>query len=93
MFYCKTAGKDIPMLSVIDDGCGMNHVDIQRMISFGHGKTEVDDPNHIGRYGIGFKVLCNPALYHADVCLHNTNIQQKIDTVLFILPEIVMGPY
>lgn len=61
MFYCKTAGKDIPMLSVIDDGCGMNHADIQRMISFGHAQTEADDPNRIGRYGIGFKVLCNPA--------------------------------
>lgn len=77
MFHCKTAGKDIPMLSVIDDGCGMNHADIQKMISFGHGQTEVDKPNHIGRYGIGFKVLYNPALYRAMVYLPYTHIQQK----------------
>ncbi|KAL1534241.1 ATPase MORC2-like [Salvia divinorum] len=54
-FYSKIACKEIPMLSLIDDGHGMNHADIQRMISFGHGQTEVDDPNHIGMYGIGFK--------------------------------------
>lgn len=55
MVYSKAADKDIPMLSVIDDGHGMSHADIQRMISFGHGQAQVDDPNHIGRYGIGFK--------------------------------------
>ncbi|KAG6406843.1 hypothetical protein SASPL_134454 [Salvia splendens] len=54
-FYSKIACKEIPMLSLIDDGHGMSHADIQRMVSFGHGKTEVDDPNHIGMYGIGFK--------------------------------------
>lgn len=56
-FYSKTACKEIPMLSLIDDGHGMSHADIQRMVSFGHGQTEVDDPDHIGMYGIGFKVL------------------------------------
>ncbi|KAH6781163.1 hypothetical protein C2S52_012400 [Perilla frutescens var. hirtella] len=55
MVYSKMASKDIPMLSVIDDGYGMSHADILRMISFGHGQPETDDPNHIGRYGIGFK--------------------------------------
>ncbi|KAL6527316.1 hypothetical protein OROGR_016406 [Orobanche gracilis] len=54
-FYSKTAGKDIPMLSLIDDGHGMSHEDVQRMISFGHAQPEADDPNHIGRYGVGFK--------------------------------------
>ncbi|XP_042005568.1 ATPase MORC2-like [Salvia splendens] len=54
-FYSKIACKEIPMLSLIDDGHGMSHTDIQRMVSFGHGQTEVDDPNHIGMYGIGFK--------------------------------------
>ncbi|PIN21092.1 hypothetical protein CDL12_06216 [Handroanthus impetiginosus] len=53
--YCKAADKDIPMLSVIDDGRGMSHADIQRMISFGHGQPDANDPNRIGRYGIGFK--------------------------------------
>ncbi|KAL6504291.1 hypothetical protein OROGR_026214 [Orobanche gracilis] len=54
-FYSKTAGKDIPMLSLIDDGHGMSHEDVRRMISFGHAQPEIDDPNHIGRYGVGFK--------------------------------------
>ncbi|CAI9775887.1 unnamed protein product [Fraxinus pennsylvanica] len=55
MLYSKTAGKDIPMLSIIDDGHGMSHQDIVRMISFGHVQPEADDPDHIGRFGIGFK--------------------------------------
>ncbi|XP_057773835.1 uncharacterized protein LOC130993107 isoform X2 [Salvia miltiorrhiza] len=55
MFYSKIAGKEIPLLSFVDDGHGMSHAAIQRMISFGHAQTEVDDPNHIGKYGIGFK--------------------------------------
>ncbi|KAL2489066.1 MORC family CW-type zinc finger protein 3-like [Forsythia ovata] len=55
MLYSKTAGKDIPMLSIIDDGHGMSHQDIVRMISFGHMQPEADDPDHIGRFGIGFK--------------------------------------
>lgn len=56
MLYSKTAGKDIPMLSIIDDGHGMSHQEIVRMISFGHVQPEADDPDHIGRFGIGFKV-------------------------------------
>ncbi|XP_022848836.1 MORC family CW-type zinc finger protein 3-like [Olea europaea var. sylvestris] len=55
MLYSKTAGKDIPMLSIIDDGHGMSHQEIVRMISFGHVQPEADDPDHIGRFGIGFK--------------------------------------
>ncbi|KAL0366322.1 UNVERIFIED_CONTAM: MORC family CW-type zinc finger protein 3 [Sesamum radiatum] len=55
MIYSKTGSKDIPMLSVIDDGHGMSPSDIQRMVSFGHGQPETDDPDHLGRYGIGFK--------------------------------------
>ncbi|KAL0432620.1 UNVERIFIED_CONTAM: ATPase MORC2B [Sesamum latifolium] len=57
MIYSKTASKDIPMLSVIDDGHGMSHSDIQRMVSFGHGQPGTDDPDHLGKYGIGFKNL------------------------------------
>ncbi|CDP01756.1 unnamed protein product [Coffea canephora] len=55
MVYYKPAGKDIPMLSIIDDGHGMTHQEIVRMISFGHKQPEADDPDHIGRFGIGFK--------------------------------------
>jgi hypothetical protein len=59
MVYLKTAGKDIPTLSVIDDGHGMTHQDLLRMISFGHKQPGDDDPDRIGRYGIGFKVFVN----------------------------------
>ncbi|KAK4434280.1 MORC family CW-type zinc finger protein 3 [Sesamum alatum] len=55
MIYSKTASKDIPMLSVIDDGHGMSHTDIIKMVSFGRRHPETDDQDHIGRYGIGFK--------------------------------------
>ncbi|XP_028065631.1 MORC family CW-type zinc finger protein 3-like [Camellia sinensis] len=55
MVYSKIAGKGIPMLSVIDDGHGMTHQQILRMISFGHEQPDADDPDHIGRFGIGFK--------------------------------------
>ncbi|GER40226.1 MORC family CW-type zinc finger protein [Striga asiatica] len=53
--YAKNVGKDIPMLSLIDDGHGMSHDDVRRMISFGHAQPEADDPQRIGRYGVGFK--------------------------------------
>lgn len=55
--YSKPAGKDIPMLSIVDDGHGMTHHEIVKMISFGHKQPEADDPNRIGRFGIGFKVV------------------------------------
>ncbi|KAL3527320.1 hypothetical protein ACH5RR_011976 [Cinchona calisaya] len=53
--YSKPTGKGIPMLSIMDDGHGMTRQEIVRMVSFGHKQPEVDDPNHIGRFGIGFK--------------------------------------
>lgn len=56
MIYSKQAGKDIPMLSVIDDGHGMTHLEILRLITFGHKQPDADDPNNIGRFGVGFKV-------------------------------------
>ncbi|KAG8642270.1 hypothetical protein MANES_12G073200v8 [Manihot esculenta] len=55
IIYSKRAGKDIPMLSVIDDGQGMTHQDIVRMTCFGHKQPDIDDPDHIGRFGVGFK--------------------------------------
>ncbi|KAJ9704153.1 hypothetical protein PVL29_005437 [Vitis rotundifolia] len=57
MIYSKKAGEDIPMLSVKDDGQGMTHKEIVRMVSFGHKQPDTDDPDHIGRFGIGFKNL------------------------------------
>ncbi|KAJ7944023.1 CW-type zinc finger protein [Quillaja saponaria] len=55
MIYSKRAGKDIPMLSVIDDGLGMNHREVVKMVCFGHKQPDGDDPDRIGRFGIGFK--------------------------------------
>lgn len=55
--YSKNAGKKIPMLSVIDDGHGMTHQEIVRMLSFGHQQPDVVDANHIGIFGVGFKVV------------------------------------
>ncbi|EEF29907.1 zinc finger protein, putative [Ricinus communis] len=53
--YSKRAGKDIPMLSIIDDGHGMTHQEVMRMTCFGHKQPDVDDLDRIGRFGVGFK--------------------------------------
>lgn len=53
--YFKRAGKKVPVLSVVDNGHGMSHVEIVRMLSFGHKQPE-EDSDKIGRFGIGFKV-------------------------------------
>ncbi|CAK7357581.1 unnamed protein product [Dovyalis caffra] len=53
--YSKRAGKEIPMLSVIDDGHGLTHQEVEKMVCFGHKKPDADDPNRIGRFGVGFK--------------------------------------
>ncbi|GAB4848365.1 hypothetical protein Ancab_003059 [Ancistrocladus abbreviatus] len=53
--YDKSTNSNIPMLSVIDDGHGMTHQEICRMISFGHKQPDGDDPERIGKFGIGFK--------------------------------------
>ncbi|XP_010270557.1 PREDICTED: protein MICRORCHIDIA 6-like [Nelumbo nucifera] len=53
--YSKLFGKEIPMLSIVDDGHGMSHEEILRMVSFGHKKPNGDDHDHIGRFGVGFK--------------------------------------
>lgn len=56
-FYSKKAEGSIPVLSVVDDGCGMSHGEIINMLSFGHKLPDADDPDRIGRFGIGFKVF------------------------------------
>ena len=56
MIYSTKAGKNIPLLSVIDDGHGMTHQDIVRMTSIGHKQPDEDDLERIGRFGVGFKV-------------------------------------
>lgn len=59
-FYSnKKAEGSIPVLSVIDDGCGMPHGEIVNMLSFSHKLPDADDPDRIGSFGIGFKVFLN----------------------------------
>ncbi|GAV86184.1 zf-CW domain-containing protein/HATPase_c_3 domain-containing protein [Cephalotus follicularis] len=55
MVYSKFAGKEIPMLSVIDDGHGMTHPEVMRMMYFGHRQPDADDCDRIGSFGVGFK--------------------------------------
>lgn len=52
-------GKEtIPVLQVVDNGRGMNHEEIVKMLSFGHKRPEESDADQIGHFGVGFKV-CN----------------------------------
>lgn len=55
MIFSRAVDREIPMLCIIDDGCGMNHQQMLQMVSFGHKQPDVDDPDRIGRFGIGFK--------------------------------------
>ncbi|AES95376.2 CW-type zinc finger protein [Medicago truncatula] len=55
MIKLKKSGKDVPMLSVIDDGQGMNHEEVIKMVSLGHKQSGYDDKDQIGRFGVGFK--------------------------------------
>lgn len=57
MIKMKNTGKDVPMLSVIDDGQGMNHDEVVKMVCFGHKRPDKDDKDYIGRFGVGFKVV------------------------------------
>jgi len=45
------------MLSLIDDGLGMNHDEVMKMVSFGHKQSDQVDKDHIGKFGVGFKVV------------------------------------
>lgn len=53
----RTQKRTVPMLKVTDNGYGMSHTDILRMLSFGHDSPVEDDINQIGRFGVGFKVI------------------------------------
>ncbi|XP_050906292.1 uncharacterized protein LOC127119957 isoform X1 [Lathyrus oleraceus] len=55
MIKMKKSGNGVPMLSVIDDGQGMNHDEIMKMVSFGHKNSDYEDKDQIGRFGVGFK--------------------------------------
>ncbi|KAK8962350.1 hypothetical protein KSP40_PGU007445 [Platanthera guangdongensis] len=55
LLYSKNDEMEIPVLSIIDDGDGMTHSEILRMLSFGHKQANGEDPDRIGRFGIGFK--------------------------------------
>ncbi|XP_017427254.1 uncharacterized protein LOC108335676 isoform X9 [Vigna angularis] len=51
----KKSRKDVPMLCLIDDGQGMNHDEVMKMVSFGHKQSDKVDTDHIGKFGVGFK--------------------------------------
>ncbi|MCO5602330.1 hypothetical protein L7F22_056460 [Adiantum nelumboides] len=53
--FLKAANSLVPVLSVRDNGTGMTHSEILRMMSFGHKKPDEDDESLIGRFGVGFK--------------------------------------
>ncbi|MCO5551260.1 hypothetical protein L7F22_004759 [Adiantum nelumboides] len=53
--FSKAANSPVPVLSVRDNGTGMTHSEILRMMSFGHKKPDEDDESLIGRFGVGFK--------------------------------------
>ncbi|KAI3725743.1 hypothetical protein L1987_65535 [Smallanthus sonchifolius] len=55
MIYSSIVGKEIPMLAILDDGHGMSHEEIMKMMSFGRKQPIANDSNYIGRYGVGFK--------------------------------------
>jgi hypothetical protein len=42
-------------LVVADDGCGLSHAELLRMLQFGHAPNRDTQPNRIGRSGMGFK--------------------------------------
>ena len=52
-----SSGNEIPMLAVVDNGHGMGHDDISKMVMFGNEQPDTNDPNRIGRFGVGFKVM------------------------------------
>ena len=49
-------GVPIPVLQVTDNGRGMNHEEIVKMLSFGHKRPTETDAEQIGHFGVGFKV-------------------------------------
>ncbi|BBN19872.1 MORC family CW-type zinc finger protein [Marchantia polymorpha subsp. ruderalis] len=53
----KMKGKSdlMPLLRIEDNGRGMNHEEIVRMLQFGHKMANHKDHNHIGYFGVGFK--------------------------------------
>lgn len=47
----------VPVLQMVDNGLGMNHEEIVKMLSFGHKRPGESDAEQIGHFGVGFKVL------------------------------------
>ncbi|KAI3668911.1 hypothetical protein L6452_40128 [Arctium lappa] len=55
MIYSRIAGKENPMLAVVDDGNGISHEEIMKMVSFGRKQPDTNDSNYIEIYGVRFK--------------------------------------
>ncbi|XP_024389114.1 uncharacterized protein [Physcomitrium patens] len=45
----------VPVLQMVDNGLGMNHEEIVKMLSFGHKRPGESDAEQIGHFGVGFK--------------------------------------
>ncbi|KAF8405599.1 hypothetical protein HHK36_010506 [Tetracentron sinense] len=87
--YLKKAGKEIPVLSIFDNGHGMSHHEVVRMLSFGHKQPDGDDPDHIGRFGIGFKTGAMRLGRDAIVLTQTTNTR----SVAFLSQSFNEGKY
>ncbi|KAI3947932.1 hypothetical protein MKW92_024873 [Papaver armeniacum] len=53
--YSGGVGKNIPIMSIVDNGHGMSHEDIKQMLRIGCRSCRADDRDHIGIFGIGFQ--------------------------------------
>ncbi|KAI3889095.1 hypothetical protein MKW92_051100 [Papaver armeniacum] len=53
--YSAGVGKNIPIMSIIDNGHGMSHEEIKQMLCIGCRSCRADDRGHIGIFGIGFQ--------------------------------------
>eukprot|EP00271_Cylindrocystis_brebissonii_P003556 TRINITY_DN14683_c0_g1_i1.p1 TRINITY_DN14683_c0_g1~~TRINITY_DN14683_c0_g1_i1.p1 ORF type:complete len:849 (+),score=134.69 TRINITY_DN14683_c0_g1_i1:1553-4099(+) len=49
------SGRSTPILAVCDNGVGMSHASMVRMLSLSHKAPEEEDRDIIGRFGVGFK--------------------------------------
>ena len=59
--------KRMRILQVVDNGLGMMHEGIVRMLSFGHKRPVETDVEHIGHFGAGFNVIFKFQVFSAEM--------------------------
>ena len=80
---------------------GMEYKEILKMVSFGHKQSNSDDPDRIGRFGVGFKVelayyevggsgkvVCLH-LFHFGIALLVNMITTSVPKYKIILPNLI----